>query len=153
MVCLLIQWSMFWLILFTIGCQKTDSITVKVGCPEGLLPIPPIVPNFCIQPFEARINSRGEAVSERGQLPDVNRSLVDAFDACTQTIRDGTRLRLATHQEWLDAGDGQIGEGGKAFPWGEKDDARCILDSPKNPNRWKTVQPTGSMSDLLTSGN
>jgi hypothetical protein len=150
MVCLLIQWGMFWLFLFTMGCQKTDSLKSKVGCPDGLLPIPPTSPMFCIQPFEARINSSGEAISEQGQLPDINRSLTDAFAACTQTIREGVRLRLATHQEWLDAGDGQIGEGGKAFPWGEKDDARCILDSPKNPNRWKTVQPTGSMHECVS---
>jgi hypothetical protein len=150
MVCVLIHWSMIWLFLLIIGCQQIDSASPKVGCPKGLLAIPPTSPIFCIQPFEARINSSGEAVSEQGQLPDINRSLVDAFTACEHTVRDGVRLRLATHQEWLDAGDGQIGEGGKAFPWGEKDDARCILDSPKNPNRWETVQPTGSMSECVS---
>ena len=77
------------------------------------------------------IDSNGQASSIRGQTPAVNVSLIDAMTACESTQIDGENLRLATVQEWQDAGDGVLGAGGTPYPWGSiKDDSRCVVDSP-----------------------
>ena len=87
-----------------------------------------------------------------GEIPDVNVSFEEAKIACESTTIDGQELRLASLQEWQDAGDGQLGEGGTSYPWGfEKDDSRCVIDSPVNPNQWSTVQPSGSFKGCVSA--
>ena len=138
-------------LLLYVGCHSTVSEESDNSCPTGLVPAPKNHPTFCIHPFEALIDSEGSVVSEMGQRPAINVSLEEAISACQATTIDGATLRLASVQEWQDAGDGQPGEGGSLYPWGaEKDDARCVVDSPINPNQWSTVQPTGSLKRCVS---
>ncbi len=138
---------MHWILLYNMGCKGTVSNGERVECPTGLVPISSTESTFCIQPFEATITPKGTAISDKGVLPTVNASLYDALEACQHTVVNNTPLRLASRQEWLMAANG---EGGRAFPWGEKDDSRCVLDTPTNPHRWRSVQPTGSMKDCVS---
>lgn len=132
--------------LIIYGCQSTFLNHESAACPNGLTPIPPMNPTYCIQPFESKIHPEGHAMAQKGQVPDVNVSLLDAMKACSETTIDGQSLRLASLQEWQDAGDGRIGKGGFSYPWGnERADHRCVLDSPDNPGVWEAVQPSGSL--------
>ena len=138
---------MHWLLFHSIGCKGEISNGGRAHCPSGLVPIPSSKPTFCIQPFEAKIVKNGTAISEKGVLPTVNASLYDAFEACKNTVLNNKPLRLVSHQEWLRAASG---EAGVPFPWGDKDDSRCVLDTPTNPHRWTSVQPTGSMKECVS---
>lgn len=136
------------LLLLSIGCRSNQLSSGQ--CPTGLVPVPEVQPVFCMQPFESRIDD-GKALSKQGEIPSVNVSLLEAIDTCQSTSIDGQSLRLATLSEWQDAGDGMVGMGGFQYPWGDdKDDTLCVLDSPTNPMRWKTIQPTGSKPDCVS---
>ena len=115
-----------------IGC--TDSV-----CPNGLVPVSKDAPEFCVQPFEAKIAEDGTTVAKKGQTPDIHVSLEEAKAACS---RSG--LSLINHNEWLQAG------GGKRYPWGETHEERCVLDTPKTHGVWKSVQPSGSMERCVS---
>ena len=142
--------SMLFLIVYT-GCHAGVSREPSKICPTGLIPIPQMQPEFCIHPFEGAIDQNGHATALIGQTPTVNVSLEEAMEACESTNIDGQVLRLASLQEWQDAGDGQLGEGGSPYPWGaEKNDMRCVIDSPSNPSRWSTVQPSGSFKGCVS---
>ena len=141
---------MMFLLLY-VGCHSTVSKKSDNSCPTGLVSIPQNHPMFCIHPFEGFIDSEEIVVSKMGQIPSINVSLEEAMSACKATTIDGQTLRLASLQEWQDAGDGQPGDGGLPYPWGgEKDDARCVIDSPINPNQWSTVQPAGSLKRCVS---
>jgi hypothetical protein len=60
--------------------------------------------------------------------------------------------RLATSQEWEDAGDGVIGPGGSDWPWGdEADDSRCVLSRDEADPEFNYLQPTGSQSRCVSA--
>lgn len=107
----------------------TDSGIRDTGqsglCPAGLVPIPPYEPEYCFMLAEAKIPDSGYgAVSQLGNYPSVNVSLLNAKKQCEETpvFQEGEiigHMRLAHISEWRDAGDGAIGSGGTLFPWGD----------------------------------
>ena len=131
------------LIIF-LACQLGDDSSSRTKCPNGLVPVPTNDPSFCIQPYEAKIDADKTVSSVKGQIPDINVSLTKARESCTNTKIDGTELRLINYQEWLLAG------GDSEYPWGEKDDTRCVLDTPKTYRKWTKVQPSGSMERCVS---
>lgn len=141
---------MLFLLLY-VGCHSEVARETSKTCPTGLVPATKVHPTFCIHPFEGFIDPGGYVVSKMGQVPAVNVSLEEAKTSCEATTVDGQTLRLASLQEWQDAGDGQAGTGGTPYPWGqEKDDTRCVIDSPTHPKQWSTVQPAGSLERCVS---
>lgn len=139
--------------LFLLSCSQA-SVSKGKQCGQHLVPVPKEDPVFCMMPFEAMVSGVGlHLSSKKGNLPEKNVSLTAAMKHCEEMPvldADGNekgRMRLATLQNWRDAGDGILGEGGKTYPWGEVDDGRCILDHPKRPKRWKEHQPSGTAED------
>ena len=125
-----------------IGCGSSGILVAD--CPEGLTSVPKENPEFCVQPFEAKISEDGTAVSQKDQTPDIHVSFVEAQEVCQKTTIGGRSLGLINHMEWKLAGGGGI------YPWGESHEERCILDSPKTHGIWKTVQPSGSMEGCVS---
>ena len=141
---MVVHWMgrMGWILSIGMGCGSHGLLSKD--CPEGLASVPLENPEFCMQPFEAKIAENGTALCEQGQVPDIHVSFVEAQEACQKTIIDGRPLRLINHTEWKRAG------GGGTYPWGESHEERCILDSPKTHGTWKTVQPSGSMNGCVS---
>jgi hypothetical protein len=132
--------GVFWL-GFLLACQPDRY------CPKGLMPIPKDSPQYCIMKYEAVVQN-GKAISQKGRLPRSLISYSDALDICRATpfySKSGEKvgyMRLASLQEWWDAGDGMIGEGGTKYPWGEtKDVDRCVLQGLEGLTKH---QPSGS---------
>jgi len=125
--------TIFWGLssLFT-GC--TSRI-----CADGLVPVPNNAPDFCIQPFEAKIDEGGNVTAKKGQTPDIHISFEEAKRACSKS-----GLTLINHQEWMQSG------GGGRYPWGDEYEEWCVLDSPKNHGKWKSVQPSGIMEGCVS---
>ena len=127
-----------------------DSGVVELGPgPVGLVPIPPIEPQFCMMAYEAHIPESGfGAASQPGHMPSINVSLTQANDRCSETpirVRGEIvgHLRLASFSEWQDAGDGILGDGGTLYPWGdEPHSGQCILGSG-----YESFQASGSAQD------
>ena len=135
------MYRMWWLWSLGIGCDSYDIFSRQ--CPEGFASVPKENPEFCVQPFEATITDVGTALSQNGNIPDVNVSFVAAQEACQNTILDGRSLRVINHTEWKRAG------GNRTYPWGETHEERCALDSPKMHGVWKDIQPSGSEMQVL----
>ena len=135
------------------SCQPSSPpIQDANTCGFGLVPVPAENPLFCMMPYEAQLIDRDPpySISQKGALPSTNISFLKATEACENTdVLDSSgtirgKMRLATLQNWKDAGDGVIGEGGSAFPWGERYDGRCIMDEMSRPLQYKTHLPSGS---------
>lgn len=147
---LLYDWFMISL-LFLFSCSS--EVTKTKTCGQYLVPIPKEEPIFCMMAFEATVSDSGQIFSQKGTLPAKNVSLIEAMAYCENMPvldQDGQEhgyMKLATRKNWRDAGDGVLGEGGTLYPWGEVDDGRCILDSPRRPWRWKDRQLTGSAEE------
>ena len=136
-----------------LSCQQPPEPTKPATtCGFGLVPIPLKQPIFCIMPFEAQLIDRDPpySISQQGALPSTNVSFLKAIEACENTdVFDSSgevhgKMRIATLQHWKDAGDGVIGDGGSAFPWGEQYDGRCIMDEEHRPPQYQTHLPSGS---------
>ncbi len=117
------------------GCVERGSKT----CPDGLAPIPTESPEFCLQPFEATLSEQQTALSQKGQVPSIHVSLIEAMQACERTSVDGSPLKLVTYREWVVAG------GPHTYPWGDAYDNQCVLDTPSTHGQWSGVEKTGSM--------
>ena len=55
--------------LFTVLFSCVSSSSSSKTCAEGLASVPKENPEFCVQPFEAKIVEDGTAVSKQGQTP------------------------------------------------------------------------------------
>jgi len=135
------------------GQEDTNDVPVS-ACPDGFSGVPSVEPRFCIMTYEAQV-SDGQVFSEAGSRPSVNISFYDAQAHChslSYSDSNGEKTaRLATHAEWQDAGDGQIGQGGTVYPWGDDSDYRpCVLPDPASGISWDDYQASGSMSDCVS---
>jgi formylglycine-generating enzyme required for sulfatase activity len=95
----------------------------EYGCPVGMAPVPSDSPSYCIDAYE--LSEAGASVaSVAGALPITGITYDDAVAACeARVVLDDAggayaTPHLATASEWEDAGDGVLGAGGAAFPWG-----------------------------------
>jgi formylglycine-generating enzyme required for sulfatase activity len=108
---------------------------------------------YCIDVYEAaRIDaSRTDqgtsdegAVSLRGRLPWTNLEWADARAACERAGK-----RLCTVEEWEDACDGQVGEGGNLYPYGDEVmDGVCVTELTQNDDPLPTGSRDGCVSDF-----
>ena len=130
-----------------------DSGVVDIGpCPVGLVPVPSAEPAFCIMAYEAHVPESGfGALSQAGLLPSINVSLTQASDRCAETpitVQGDIvgHLRLASFQEWQDAGDGILGAGGTLYPWGDEPHSdQCIMGSG-----YESFQASGAATDCYS---
>jgi hypothetical protein len=128
---------------------------VEPICPIGFVAVPDeSQPVFCIMAYEASIQDE-VLESIANVLPAANVSFYSAQSLC-ETIKEGAdddqrTARLASYEEWLDAGDGVIGEGGGLYPWGDEyAPHRCVLPVPEQGIIWDDYQQTGSMRDCVS---
>lgn len=157
------------------GDTDTDVDTVpSERCPPGMVPIPPEAPTYCIDAWEGSIDGvlgsddqfaegatppSAEEEAVRGYIPTtgVTWSQVLAVCAMSPAVDPTTGeaygyKRLATSQEWQDAGDGVIGEGGSDWPWGdEADESRCAVMPVDGDPAFNSLQPTGSLPSCVSA--
>jgi len=124
------------------------------------------VVHFCIDAFEvsrAWVGALGEKdqlgdwpdgstteepVSERGVEPLILVSFYQAAAMCLNVDKT-----LCTTEQWLDACDGQVGEGGRTFPWGDEPDYTiCATVDEEGAQVYERPQATGSFPDCVTVG-
>ena len=104
---------------------------LRSHCPASFVPVPYDEPEFCIMAYEAS-HYQNRAISVNDVVPAMNISFWRARELC-ENMRFSeppscVNPRLASWEEWRDAGDGQLGEGGLLYPWGDEADAeRCVL--------------------------
>jgi hypothetical protein len=130
----------------------------EYGCPVGMAPVPSDSPSYCIDAYE--LSEAGASVaSVAGALPITGITYDDAVAACeARVVLDDAggayaTPHLATASEWEDAGDGVLGAGGAAFPWGETfDESLCVTLSDEGELQFDGLQPTGSMPECRTEG-
>ena len=137
------------------GSDGGDGTDGPAPCPDGMVPVPADAPVFCIDTFEGTADGDG-AASVAGALPLVGESFDQARARCAATVvfdEGGAAVatkRLATLDEWRDAADGVLGEGGQAFPTGETwpGDA-CAVPGPDGEPIVDDLQPTGAFADCV----
>ena len=111
-------------------------------CLDGFVPIPAESPVYCIMECEAHIAQTGP-MSQIGELPSSNISYYNAQEQCASIV-GASSVRLPTIEEWNDAGDGVLGEGGTSYPWGDDfHSGECVL--PYDEITWSTHQTCGSL--------
>jgi len=109
---------------------------------------------FCIDQYEAaRIDGTAVdqgaeedegSVSLRGRLPWTNVEWANARQAC----RDAGK-RLCTVEEWEDACDGTIGEGGNVYPYGDElMPGVCVTELTLQDDPLPTGSRPGCVSDF-----
>jgi hypothetical protein len=128
-----------------------DTRPSTFACPTGMVPVPSDSPSYCIDAYELAVDG-DTFVSAPGETPVIGLSFDEVVAACAAmpaVDADGTvyaMRHLALNTEWEDAGDGVIGEGGTAFPWGDTfDDTRCVTLSDGGTEQFDGLQLTGSM--------
>ena len=120
--------------------EDTNTEEITVHCMDGFAPIPTENPVYCIMMCEASIADAG-VISKVGELPSSNISYYDAQEYCSSIAHDPP-MRLPTIEEWIDAGDGVLGDGGTHYPWGDDFHAgECIL--PYGEITWESHQTCG----------
>jgi len=134
-----------------------DTGLVTYACPLGMVGVPADSPAWCIDAYEVAVVD-GAPVSEAGLLPAVGLTYEESAAVCAASAAiDATGTvyamrHLATVEEWEDAGDGVVGDGGTAFPWGDAfDDARCVTLDTAGATQFDGLQPTGSMPGCVSA--
>ena len=117
------------------------------GCMEGFVPIPTDEPVFCMMSCEAHIHE-GNPLSQVGVLPNSNVSFYQAQEYCSSLSHAGISARLPRFSEWMDAGDGQLGEGGSDYPWGDDfHSGECVLPTFQE---WDSHQVCGFLETCIS---
>ncbi len=137
------------------GSDGSDGSDGPALCAPGMVPVPADAPVFCIDAYEGTADGDG-AASVSGALPLVGESFDAARARCSATAvvdADGAVVgtkRLASLDEWRDAADGVLGDGGQVFPTGETwpGDA-CVVPDPTGDPIVDGLQPTGAFPDCV----
>lgn len=134
-----------------------ESSPARFACPAGMAAIPTDSPAWCIDAYEVGLVD-GALVSAPALDPLVGFSFEDAVAACAATAaldaagEPYAMRRLATSEEWTDAGDGVIGDGGATYPWGDAwDDTRCVTPTADGALQFEALQRTGSMPTCVSA--
>ncbi len=139
------------------GGERPDTATTDTyGCPVGMAAIPTESPAWCIDAYELALVD-GALVSAAGLDPVVGYTYDDAVAACAATAAldaEGepyAMRHLATSEEWADAGDGVIGEGGARYPWGDTfDETACVTPTAEGDLQVDALQLTGSLPTCVS---
>lgn len=131
------------------GCDDETNLSIDddvcITRPDGSV--------YCIDTYEAsRIDGSGTdqgtsdqgALSVRGRLPWTNLEWADARAACERSGK-----RLCTVDEWEDACDGTIGDGGNLYPYGEElMEGVCVTELTLSDDPLPTGSRPGCISDF-----
>ena len=143
-------------------------------CPPEMRPIPDAeAPAFCIDTWEVQVEGElgdsdqytegaeptlATTISAAGRVPSVSVSFGQAAAACANTpVLDAEGQvvgykRLATTEEWMDAADGLLGEGGSDYPYGDVfDETRCACESAEGERLYAELQPSGSLPGCVSA--
>lgn len=130
--------------------------STPAACPVGMSPVPSESSEYCISTYEVTV-TEGVATSEPGVMSTTGLTYFEALEICAATpamSETGEKLgyqRLATLQEWEDAGDGVIGEGGTRFPWGDEFDAtKCATQDENGDQVLASAVPNGTYPDCVS---
>jgi len=148
------------LALLLVGCTKATPS----ACPPEMAAIPDDAHTaYCIDRWEDTVTgmlgdrdqsatSQGVRTSARpaskaGVAPTTRVSWSQAVRACTNVGK-----HLCTVEEWQDACDGQIGPGGRRYPWGDDGDpsVRCASPAGDGTHTEQALSPTGGHPDCVT---
>lgn len=147
------------------GGEDTGT-PAELGCPEDMVPVRDALgePAYCIDLYEAHLD--GGALGERDQgagYPDGSTeaiaqsiggvqptTVISWYQAVAACLNAGKYL--CSSDEWRDACDGTIGDGGQWYPWGDDwDDSACALPLQKDLSlQYDGLQPTGSLSGCVS---
>lgn len=161
----------------TVDPQDDDSAapTTPRLCPLGMSAIEDddgaVV--YCIDTFEVIVTGdagdfdqftegavapTATAESIAGTLPMIGLSFGQAMKVCENTpvFGEGGEVlgtkRLARLDEWLDAADGEYGDGGTLFPYGDEyDPSACACSESDGSIVTGELQPAGSMSECRSA--
>lgn len=139
------------------GAETGEPTPVGWACPADMAAVPAESPAFCIDRYEVTV-ADGVATGLAGVIPTVGYSIEEAMAFCAATPAldaageaYATR-RLVTTEEWVDAGDGVVGEGGTAFPWGERwEDDVCATMRADGTQVYMALQPTGAFPSCVST--
>ena len=128
------------MLLALLGCQG-EVADAEGPCPADMAQVGSAL---CVDRYEARVDgalgskdqfaspdAKATAVSAAGQHPSTGVTFSQAWQVCLNPGK-----RLGTSAEWQDAGDGVVGDGGTAYPYGDAwDPQACVtwergLDAP-----------------------
>jgi hypothetical protein len=103
------------------------------------------------------IRTEAKTTSEQGVEPDIAVSFGQALQACANTPALDARgeivgqKRLVTSQEWNDAADGVVGDGGLTYPYGDTFDVdACACATEEGKWIYDGLQLTGSLPDCVS---
>jgi len=132
-----------------------DSGTTA-ACPEGMVPVPPAAPVYCIDAYEVEVVDE-VPLSLAGVIPTTAITYDQAVASCADhPVLDSlgkvlVPLHLATLQEWQDAGDNVVGEGGTAYPYGDMwQDDYCATPTADGTQVLDELVPTGSFPKCVS---
>lgn len=132
------------------------------ACPAGMVPVEDDLGEvaYCIDAWENHLDPReglGNADqgadwpdgsttavprSREGVLPLTVVSWYQAMALCLNADK-----HLCSADEWTDACDGQLGEGGQIYLWGdEADETACVTLADDGSSPWAALQLTGSLA-------
>ncbi|MCP4810161.1 MAG: formylglycine-generating enzyme family protein [Proteobacteria bacterium] len=124
-----------------------DTAPIEPVCPDGLIPVGDSLsdPDYCIFQYEAHIVD-GVPTSVEGVIPTTAISFYEALEMCADS-----GMWLATSDQWEDAADGVVGEGGSTYPYGDQmDDAACVTPTVDGEVVYESLQPTGSLETCVS---
>ncbi len=148
------------------------ELPAEPSCPEGMAEVTAEgAIAYCIDAFEVVVegelgtadqHAEGAVVTTavasaiEGAVPSLEVSFSQAELVCANTPvldRHGAevgRKRLPTLQEWLDAADGVVGEGGTAYPYGDSyDEAACPC--PEGSASYSGPEPAGAWPECVSA--
>lgn len=135
-----------------------DSTGCTWQCPEGMVAVTEAgVIRYCVDVYEALVEN-GQAISRKGVIPTLGETYDAAVAACANTPlytsagMEYGRKRLARSQEWEDAADGVVGDGGSTYPYGDMwVEGACATPSADGTITITSVQPTGSFAKCISA--
>lgn len=140
---------------------ETDSADTgappAARCPDGMVGMPSGAPVLCVDAYEVTVVG-GVARALAGQVPTVGLSFDDARRACAATDaldalgQAYAPKRLVTSDEWEDIGDGVLGSGGTAYPYGDTwSDTACATPTATGTVTLGELQPTGAYPSCVSA--
>lgn len=147
------------------GSAEPDTAPA-LGCPPEMVPVRDGLgePVYCIDAFEVTLDdmsgagardqgagypdgtTTAAALSVEGVVPSTVVSWYQAVAACLNADK-----YLCSSQEWQDACDGTIGDGGQEYPWGDDwVESACALPAEDGSLVFEALQPTGSVESCAS---
>jgi formylglycine-generating enzyme required for sulfatase activity len=141
-----------------------ETGNLSPGCPGDMVPVPnEAEPAFCVDFAETTVtgllgnadqgaawpdgSTTATAAAVLGLVPSTGISWYQAWAICRNSGK-----HLCTVDEWRDACDGTIGEGGSTYPWGEEPDPAevCAAPAADGTTAWTELQHAGGEAGCVS---